>query len=148
MRLGERRCGQITHTSRNSADVLLKAMRARSTGVFISPKMAIAEIYNTFPGELGFVSEEQASAAMYSMRSREYDFTGAASTSPLHQCLHLQSILNDQGLTLLAYLLRNISVKAGKETYISRIVGGEVFSLCTRWQCKMFIVLDSSKRHS
>ena len=62
---------------------------------------------------------------------------------PLPQCLHLQSILIDQGRTLLAYLLRNMSATAGKETYISRIVGGEEFLLCTRWQCKMFVVLDS-----
>ena len=29
---------------------------------------------------------------------------------PFPQCLHLQSILNDQGRTLLAYLLRNMSL--------------------------------------
>ena len=52
---------------------------------------------------------QQASAVMYSMRSREYDVAGAAST-PLPQCLHLQSILNNQGRTLLAYLLRNMSL--------------------------------------
>ena len=40
------------------------------------------------------------------------------------------------------------SVKAGKETYISRTVRGEVFLLRTRWQCKMFVVLESSKMHS
>ena len=40
---------------------------------------------------------------------------------------------------------KHVSVKAGKGTYISRIVGGEVFLLCTRWECKMFVVLDSSK---
>ena len=47
---------------------------------------------------------------------------------------------------------KHVSVKAGKgdwtETYISRTMGGEVFLLCTRRQCKMFVVLESSKRHS
>ena len=65
---------------------------------------------------------------------------------PLPQCLHLQSILNNQGRTLLAYLLRNMSLsKQARETYISGIVGGEVFLLCTRGQCKLFVVLDTSK---
>ena len=63
---------------------------------------------------------------------------------PLPKCLHLQRILNDQGRTLLAYLLGNMSLsKQAREKYISRIVEGEVFLLCTRWQCKMFVVLDS-----
>ena len=35
--------------------------------------------------------------------------------------------------------------KQARETYNSRIVGGEVFLSCTRWQCKMFVVLDGSK---
>ena len=43
---------------------------------------------------------------------------------------------------------KHVSVKAGRETYISRIVGGEVFLLCTRWHSKMFVLLDSSKRHT
>ena len=51
----------------------------------------------------------QASAVMYSVRSREYDVAGATSASPLPQCLYLQCILNVQGRTLLAYLLRNMS---------------------------------------
>ena len=33
-------------------------MGARSTQVFISPNMAVAGIYNTFPGELGLISED------------------------------------------------------------------------------------------
>ena len=36
----------------------LKAMGTCSTRVFISPNMAVVEIYNTFPGKLGFISEE------------------------------------------------------------------------------------------
>ena len=38
---------------------------------------------------------------------------------PLPQCLHLQSILNDQGRTLLAYLLRNLFLtkQARKRTF-------------------------------
>ena len=68
---------------------------------------------------------------------------------PLPPCLHLQSILNDQGANFPSvFTWKYVSVKAGKEMYISRNVGGEVFLLCTRWQCKMFVVLDSSKRHS
>ena len=44
---------------------------------------------------------------------------------PLPQCLHL---LNDQGWTLLAYLLRNMSLsKQARETYISEIVGEKYF---------------------
>ena len=38
--------------------VLLKVMGVCSTRVFISPNKALAEIYNTFPGEFGFISEE------------------------------------------------------------------------------------------
>ena len=33
-------------------------MGAHSTWVFITPNMAVVEIYNTFPGEFGFISEE------------------------------------------------------------------------------------------
>ena len=36
----------------------LKAMGARSARVFISPNMTVADIYNTFPDELDFFSEE------------------------------------------------------------------------------------------
>ena len=37
---------------------LLKAIRAHTTRVFINPNMPVAEIYNTFPGELGLIGEE------------------------------------------------------------------------------------------
>ena len=37
---------------------LLKAMEVRSTRVSISPNTSVAEIYNIFSGDLGFVSEE------------------------------------------------------------------------------------------
>ena len=36
-------------------------MEAHSMWVFISPNMAVVEIYNAFIGELGFVSEEDLS---------------------------------------------------------------------------------------
>ena len=65
------------------------------------------------------------------------------------QCLHLQCILNDQGRTFLAYLLRNMSLSKQarrRRPYNSRILGGEVFLLCTRWQSKMFVVLKSLKK--
>ena len=82
---------------------------------------------------------------MYSMRSREYDIPGAASTSPPPS---MPSPTERSGANSPSvFTSKHVSVKAGKETYISRIVGGKVF-LCTRWQCKMFVVLDSSKSHS
>ena len=80
----------------------------------------------------------QASAVIYSMRSREYDVAGAASTFPSLNAYRAYWTI--RGRTLLAYLLRNKSLsKQARETYISRIVGGEVFLLCTRWQCKIFL---------
>ena len=64
---------------------------------------------------------------MYSMRSREYDVAGAASVtypspSMPSPTMHIErSGANSPSV----FTSKHVSVKAGKETYISRIVGGE-----------------------
>ena len=51
---------------------MLKAMGACSMWVFISPNMVVAEIYNTFPHELGFFCEEG-----FAMESWDHEHTSA-----------------------------------------------------------------------
>ena len=81
----------------------------------------------------------QASAVMYSMRSREYDVLQGQQVHPPPQCLHLQCILNDQGRTLLSYLLRNMSLSkqarvAGRKStvHVFKNRGRKSILLCTR----------------
>ena len=88
----------------------------------------------------------QASAVIYSMRSHEYDVAGVASTSPPSMPSPTVHTERSGANSPSVFTSKHVSVRAGKETYISRIAGGEVFLLCARWQCKMFVVLDSSKK--
>ena len=74
----------------------------------------------------------QALAVMYSMRSREYDVAGATSTSPPTMPPPTVHIERSEANSPSVFTSKHVSVKAGKETYISRIVGGEVFLLYTR----------------
>ena len=75
---------------------------------------------------------DQASAVMYSMRSREYDVAGAASTPPPSVPSPIEHTERSGVNSPSVFTSKHISVKAGKKTYISRILGGEVFLLCTR----------------
>ena len=84
----------------------------------------------------------------YSMRSREYDIAGQHVHPPPSVPSPTEHSERPGANSPSVFTSKHVSVKAGKETYISRIVGGEVFSLCTIWQCKMFVVLDSLKSHS
>ena len=51
---------------------------------------------------------------------------------PLPQCLHLQSILNDQGRTLLAYLLRDMSLSKQARKRIFQESCEEKYFCCTQ----------------
>ena len=74
----------------------------------------------------------QASADMYSMRSREYDVARGSKYIPLPQGLHLQSILNDQGRTPLAYLLRNMSLSKQARKHTFQESWEEKYFCCTQ----------------
>ena len=52
--------------------------------------------------------------------------------SPLPQCLHLQSILNVQGRTLLAYLLRNMSLSRQARKRIFQESWEKYFFFCAQ----------------
>ena len=72
-----------------------------------------------FSGSVFTTALRQASAVMYSMRSRENDVAGAASTSPSLSALTYRAFWTIRGRTLLAYLLRNMSLskQARKPTF-------------------------------
>ena len=69
---------------------------------------------------------------MYSMRSREYDFARAASASPPSMPPPTVHTERSGANCPSVFTSKYVSVKAGNETYFSRIVGGEEFLLFTR----------------
>ena len=75
---------------------------------------------------------DQASAVMYSTRSREFDVAGAASAPPPSVHSPTEHTERSGANSPSVFTSKHVSVKAGKETHISRIVRGEVFLLCRR----------------
>ena len=71
------------------------------------------------PPNAGITSRPGIGSHVLNEVSRVWRCRGSKYTPPFPQCLHLQSILNDQGRTLLAYLLRNMSLskQARKRTF-------------------------------
>ena len=78
----------------------------------------------------------QALAVMYSMRSCKNDIAWAVSASFSLMPLPTVHIERLGAHSSSVFTSKYVSLKASKggwaETYISRIVGGEVFLLCTR----------------
>ena len=58
---------------------------------------------------------KQASAVLYSMRSREYDVAGAASVSPPSMPSHTEHTERSGANSPSVFTWKHVSVKAGKE---------------------------------